>query len=238
MTPRKPLQQVLAGDPGLSILLLSLVLVLFVIYPMVHLEAAGKVWLAAFQSAVLVGGGLSVAATPRLRRLALVLATVAVITLWLGEISPGHWAGVVCRTSLIGFYGLTAVGILAKVFRPGPVTGHRLQGAIAVYLLLGLTFGIGFGLFETLNPGSFRATHGLPSVEADLIYFSFVTLTTVGYGDITPVDPAMRSLALFEAVLGQFFLAVLIARLVALGLMPRPVEEEGRKAPSSQPIDP
>jgi len=106
--------------------------------------------------------------------------------------------------------------LLAQVFRSGPVTSYRIQGAVAVYLLFGVGWAHAYHLTGLLHPGSFNTPTGeIPSV-LDWVYFSFVTLTTVGYGDITPVRPIARTLAMGEALTGQLYLAVLIARLVAM----------------------
>jgi voltage-gated potassium channel Kch len=87
--------------------------------------------------------------------------------------------------------------------------------------LAGLVFGVAFHLVDGLQPGSFRFTSddGTPGQRIDIgtaIYFSFVTLATLGYGDVVPVTPPARSLATLEAVGAQMYLAVLIARLVSL----------------------
>jgi hypothetical protein len=109
-----------------------------------------------------------------------------------------------------------AVVLLMQVFREGAVTHSRIQGAIAVYLLFGVGWAHAYHIAEFLHPGSFNTTAGSMSNVSDWIYYSFVTLTTVGYGDITPVRPIARSLSVGEALTGQLYLAVLIARLVAM----------------------
>ena len=108
----------------------------------------------------------------------------------------------------------TAVGINVFASRRG--FGDRLFGAIVLYLLLGLIWGVVYATLGTHTQGSFA---GNPDSAAGLsawIYFSFVTLTTVGYGDITPVAMGARSLAILEALVGQLYPAVIIARLVSL----------------------
>ncbi len=109
--------------------------------------------------------------------------------------------------------------LLTEVLSTGPVTPNRIQGAIAVYLLFGIGWAHAYHLAELVHPGSFNYTGGQMTGVSDWIYFSFVTLSTVGYGDITPVRPIARSLAMGEAMAGQLYLAVLIARLVALEVM-------------------
>ena len=93
-----------------------------------------------------------------------------------------------------------------------------------MYLSLAMIFASAFGLIWELNPAGFAGpltlTRG-PSENPTMMYFSLTTLTTTGYGDITPVDPLARSLANLESVLGQFFLAITVARLVTLELQDR-----------------
>ena len=124
---------------------------------------------------------------------------------------------------------ILAVLVLIRVFRAGPITGHRIQGAIAVYLLLGLIWVSAYNLIHQTIPGAFRFPEGELSplrFKHGLMYFSFVTLTTVGYGDITPAHPLARSLAMAEALVGQLYPAILIGRLVSMELTSR---QEGRQ---------
>ena len=134
------------------------------------------------------------------------------------------WQGTL-RTAILSDWSTIIAGLaisivlLAQVFRAGKVTHMRIQGAIAVYLLLGSVWAHAYHLTEILHPGSFAAPAGEMLSAADWNYFSFVTLTTVGYGDITPVRPIARILAVGEALTGQLYLAVMIARLVAMEIV-------------------
>jgi hypothetical protein len=109
--------------------------------------------------------------------------------------------------------------LMRQIFRPGPITAVRIQGAIAVYLLFGISWAYGYVIVMNLNPHAFQSTIGLTQSPAEWMYFSFVTLTTLGYGEITPLSTPARSLAIGEALTGQLYLAVLLARLVAMGIM-------------------
>ncbi len=113
------------------------------------------------------------------------------------------------------------IGLASTVFGPGRVTVHRIVGAIAIYLNVATLFALAYRVIATLGPGRFAFPHSAASPShtlADLVYFSFSTLTTTGYGDIVPVDPFARSLANVEAVIGQLFPATLLARLITLEL--------------------
>lgn len=111
------------------------------------------------------------------------------------------------------------------VARPGRVTMDKIYGAVCLYLLLGLLWGYAYTFLEIADPGSFSfAGQSSPQalveqsdyrdLERELNYYSYVTLTTLGYGDITPITVRARQLAWMEAMLGQLFIAITVARLV------------------------
>ena len=117
------------------------------------------------------------------------------------------------------------VVVLTQTLRAGPVTFHRIQGAIGAYLLLGLL--VGPRLCPPGEPEARRVRGALGAGDGAraFYYFSFVTLATVGYGDILPVHPVARSLAMLEAVTGSLYLTILVARLVSLSVAPRGGDE-------------
>jgi hypothetical protein len=114
---------------------------------------------------------------------------------------------------------------LKRTLRPGRVTRYQVAGGIAGYLLIGLIWAFAYQLLIQAEPDAIYFEHGVVDVlsrqPSDLIYFSFITLTTVGYGDVHPVHRAARSLATAEALIGQFYLAILIASLMGLALQAR-----------------
>jgi voltage-gated potassium channel Kch len=123
----------------------------------------------------------------------------------------------------LAFSALTWV-VAHALYAPGRITFHRLQGAAVVYLSLAIIFANAFGLVWGLVPAAFAnlppAAPGA-SEFATMLYFSLATLTTTGYGDIVPLNPFARSLASFESVVGPFYLAVTVARLVTMELEDR-----------------
>jgi hypothetical protein len=147
---------------------------------------------------------------------------VSLVSGWLGQLVAAPEVRITFHVSTILFLTLTAGGVLANVLRAGRVTPHRIQGAVAAYLLLALIFAFAYSLTEILAPGSFHLPAPIVAAPAgaermgELVYFSFVTLTTLGYGDVTPASPSARTLATLEALVGQLYLAILIARLVSL----------------------
>jgi hypothetical protein len=145
-----------------------------------------------------------------------------------------RWAGIVFGTPWLHFWDalLSLLSILAFllivlwwVYREGPVTGHRVRGAVAAYLLLAVCFSLAYDLIEYVHPGSFTlplgGVEGIQARSASFLYFSVVTLTTVGFGDIAAVHPVARSLVMVEALVGTLYPAILLARLVTLQIETR-----------------
>jgi len=120
--------------------------------------------------------------------------------------------------------GITLAWVVARaVFAPGRVTYHRIVGAVLLYLTIAVTFVALFTFVGLIIPNAFSGLsfEDSPALASKMIYFSFVTLTSTGYGDIVPVDPVARSLCNVETIIGQLYPATLLARLVTLELANR-----------------
>jgi hypothetical protein len=124
------------------------------------------------------------------------------------------------EVSALLLFAYTTVFVLRSVLRSDRVTGDTLCGAIAVYLLMGLTWYFAHLLLQHLRPGSYRVVAGgMRSADSkELLYFSYVTLATLGYGDVVPITDGARSLAVLEALGGTVYMAILVARLIGLHL--------------------
>lgn len=157
------------------------------------------------------------------RRLAVVLAVPALLGLWLSPTISSPALNVASRVLLAAFLVLTAVTLVLDLAYATRVSANTLYAAICAYFLIALVFAVAFGLIERLRPGSFTAVSANLKLgpDSDFIYFSLVTIATLGYGDIAPVAGLARVLASLEAVVGQFFVAALVARLVGLMVAPR-----------------
>lgn len=132
------------------------------------------------------------------------------------------WDILLSLVAAIAFVSIT----LRYVYKEGPVTSQRIQAAVAAYLLIVLAFALGYMLISFLIPGAFGFADKAPNIddprlEYILHYFSISTITTLGYGDIVPVHPFARTLATVEALVGQLFPAILLARLVSLSVVDR-----------------
>jgi voltage-gated potassium channel len=115
----------------------------------------------------------------------------------------------------------SAVLIVSSLFHSRSMTFDSIYGAVCGYLFLGLAWAMSCSMIEAVQPGSYQMSQSLQT-EGDhppqqvLTYYSFVTLTTVGYGDVTPVSPVTRTFAWVEAITGQFYLAIIVAGLVSM----------------------
>jgi len=210
-----------ASDWGLTAFLAVLVVMLFIIGPIASLTTIGTLLISLFLSLTLITGVAVVAKRRTLTLVATGLATVTIVFRWMAHLVPSPEIRSVGAFSVIVCLGLLTGVVLAQVLRAGPITWHRIQGAIAAYLLLGLTWAFAYEFVLIQVPASFQPADlggEKGPVMINLVYFSFVTLTTVGYGDITPVHPIVRSLANLESLIGQLYPAILIGRLVSMEL--------------------
>ena len=207
-------------DKSLTVLLAVQVFLIFGVGPLLSLgirispTLAGSVLLL-FVAAVIV------AAPTLVPMLAVILALVfnAAAALLLQLPNAGaltFWADMI--SGVLAIAALSWV-VIQLVFGPGQIDRHRIIGAVVLYLNVALLFESFYRLIAELSPGAFT---GLPPVisrartSGELIYFSMVTLTTVGYGDIAPVHPIARSLANMEALIGQLYPAIILARIMTL----------------------
>ena len=116
------------------------------------------------------------------------------------------------------FFMYISVMVLKKIFTTKEVDVNLILGAICVYLLIGVVWALIYSLIAALVPGSFEFVGKtvIPAHIKDFMYYSLVTMTTLGYGDITPLSAPAKSMAAMQALLGQIYIAIIIARLVGL----------------------
>ncbi|MCZ6878953.1 MAG: potassium channel family protein [Acidobacteria bacterium] len=168
-----------------------------------------------FYSTILLSAAYAVSESRGYFILALILAGPAFVLRWINNFLEGPWLVFVADVLTVLFLLIVALLILSHVLKAERVSKEKIFGALSVYLLLGVIWALWFIIVEFLMPGSFRYGHGTLT-GAEMVYYSFVTLTTLGYGDIVPISPSVRTLATLEALTGQLYLTVLVARLVGL----------------------
>jgi hypothetical protein len=219
-----PLAGLWQSDKGLSAMLVFLCLGLFVGAPLSDAGSGGQLFFDVMFSLLLVSGVVTMARRRLLTGVVAVLAAATLVLRWGSFRSPDSALRFGGDALSIVLLAILAVLVLVQVFREGPITVYRIQGAIVVYLLVGFAWAAAYDLVYRAWPGAFQFAQASPKALRDthaLLYYSFVTLTTLGYGDITPVHPAARSLAIGEALVGQLYPAILIARLVSMRISSR-----------------
>jgi hypothetical protein len=170
-----------------------------------------------FITTILISGVYAVSKKKHILLIAALLALPMLMSIWTDNfvkvpslILAGDCFGIL-------FTGFIVIIILSFIFREQEVTINVIYGAIVVYLLIAIMWAFVYSVLEGINPGSFAIGEGQIEVSRLLfVYYSFVTITTLGYGDITPVTAPANSFALIEAVTGQIYLVVLVARLVGM----------------------
>jgi len=225
---REVVAQTWQSEANLSIFLALLVLLIFVI-PSLGLERDNERLYGNLMTSVLLVCGAAIAW--RRRAVFIVTSCVAVVTLvvrWVDFLSPntplGAWPHLLTIASLLMLLYI----LLSQVFAPGPVTAMRLQGAIAAYLLFGIAWAHAYAIVGSAIPGSFTIPERQLHLPSEWFYFSFVTLTTVGFGDIVPLHRVARALTVGEVLTGQLYLAVLIGRLVGMQISSGPSTTDQR----------
>lgn len=171
---------------------------------------------ALFFSVLMIVGVGSLRGGGRYYKVGMILAAVGVV---LNILAVRHSSPVLeygSALSLIAFLLVCISYTLRQVLFGTEIDPNRLIGAVCIYLLLGVIWALVYSLVDLADPASFAGIDASTRAgwDSGWIYFSFVTLTTLGYGDITPVTATARSLAYTEAIAGQFYIAVLVAGLV------------------------
>ncbi|MBU2677629.1 MAG: two pore domain potassium channel family protein, partial [Gammaproteobacteria bacterium] len=120
--------------------------------------------------------------------------------------------------AVIGFLLVAITYTLRQVAIGTDISANRIAGAVCVYLLLGVIWALAYATVELAAPGSFAGFTAWTDrgFDSEWLYFSFVTMTTLGYGDLLPISATARAMAYMQAVFGQFYIAILVAGLVGV----------------------
>jgi hypothetical protein len=181
-------------------------------------SAIGQIAQDVLLSLILLSGVVEASTNSKEFAFITLVALVVITVRWVGWLSPTGLSLPVRDVATLLALVLLAVVIAMKVFASHTVTKDRISGAIVFYILAGLVWADAYQLIMLYVP---RAFAGISTLEGAVdrstwVYFSFATLTTVGYGDIVPVAPIARSLSNLEALIGQLYPAIVLARLVSL----------------------
>lgn len=203
--------------------LLFSLLLLLLLAPLFEETFIGFITVDIGYSAVLLAAVYAVSEKKRLFTLALVLVVPIIVARWSNHFLNNDSLALVSNSLTLVFFVFIVCAMLSHVLRDEKVTADKIYGALSVYLLIGVTWALLFTVIEGIRPQSFLFEHtqitSISEYIPHFIYYSFVTLTTLGYGDIIPITPFAKSLSYMEAVTGQMYVAVLIARLVGLHIV-------------------
>jgi hypothetical protein len=214
------LERLWVTDFALTTLLVFLLAYIFFLYPLGQVGSF-RLLPTVFFSLILITGAITVSRNRIFRMLVFSWGILSFIFVWVRYLFPHQTLIFVANCLGLFFLVLLTFLILGQALREGPTTSHRIMGAVAAYLLLGLIWSLAYYLVVLRIPEAFGfqgpfAPGDRESLQSQLFYFSFITLTTLGYGDIVAIHPIVRMLVILEGVVGQLFPAILIARLVSL----------------------
>jgi hypothetical protein len=205
--------------------MLIVLVVLFVATPFLEGIPGGELIEAVLMTAFFLSAVLAVGGRRRMLLATLVLAIPALAGKWLNHLQPHSVSPVLFLASAAVFLIFIIIQILRFILRTRQVNAEVLCASISVYLMFGMTWAMLYRLVACLNPAAFTYSAAVTASQSmtgfGSFYFSFVTLSTLGYGDITPSSPVARMLVVMESMTGTLYVAVLIARLVALYSAPQ-----------------
>ncbi len=202
--------------------LLIAILLVFIVTPFALAFSGGAILLRILSALVIIAASYALSDRRTVFVVAIILTTISLVASGLLWAFQQPWAVEFAHGCLVVLLLFFLVNILAYVLRGEKVNADKIFAGICVYLLIGYSFAFSYALLDQLAPDSFA-----PRVESSsyvlrgmqMRYLSFTTLTTLGYGDVVPRSPVARTLAMLEALTGQIYLAVLIARLVGLHIV-------------------
>lgn len=169
---------------------------------------------------ILMGSSIYLVSSDRwLVVVAVVLTVVIAVTGWItvgSNFTGPLWVELVWNAALLMQMLLIVSLLLSFIVESEIVTREVLYAAVAIYFIIAAVFAMIYGFIENLTPGAFASSNGAEITWQRLTYFSLVTISTLGYGDIVPIAPAAQSLSAMEATIGTLYIAILIGRFVSL----------------------
>ena len=199
--------------------LLIALIILLVGYPYMPDNQLGA-FLGGMTSLLLLVASIFAVRTHKYALLGAIVLALIVIILSVWAFISGVRGDPLVEASFFLFYALTTSVIFVEVIREREVTRNILIGIVCVYLLIGTAFATLYDFVETIFPGSFQFNTidmaDAPMRWRNLLYYSFTTLTTTGYGDVTPASTQAQSLSIIEGIIGVLFVAVFVARLIGM----------------------
>ena len=197
--------------------LLVLLLGLLVLSPLFEEFFKVRIFGELFFTAIFIYAAYSFSRSKALAAAAVSLALPAIASFWLKPFVTGQWVEISGGLCGMAFIALIITALLRHIFLQQDVSADLIAGAIVAYLLIAVMWSLLYDVLEAAYPGSFKFPEGTTQPREQMsLYFSLVTITTVGYGDITPVTRVARAFANLEAVVGQLYLVILVSWLVGM----------------------
>ena len=208
-------------ERSLSALLIYLAIALFTWIPLS--EYAAEWWSFLITdllfNLIILAGVFSVLTRWKKQLIFLMVALLATIVRLLAFTTQSDNLQLLSYCLAIAFFYLLGRMVLRHIFKEGPVNFYRIQGSIVIFMMVGMVYANLYAITEFLIPGSFAGTHAnvqFKPVFSQFLYFSFVTMTTLGFGDLIPVGAFAKSLAVFQGMFGLLYPVVMIARLISM----------------------
>lgn len=205
---------------GRSTWLLFALILMLILFPILDQSVAGRMVLGVLNTAILAAAACAASGSRRTLFIALAFAVPALCLQWAHIFGDHYGVGIALLVTMMLFYIFAIANGLMYVLRPAPVSGNKLHAAMSNYIMIALLWSFLYALIDALLPGSFdymgQSDARVPLNWIDFVFFSFVTLTTTGYGDIVPLSRATQAAAILEQLAGTFYVAILIARLAGL----------------------
>ena len=204
---------------------LAFLLLSTIVLPAIPLSRAGRLALSVAFALMLIFGAFATIRHHAVIGLVIGLTGLTLTSDLMAELGPSYRFAAANTALRVVCLSLMFCMTLTRTLRRGRINGYRVLGGIAGYMLIGLTWTFAYQLLLERYPAAIHFEPGvaasLPGQPSHLIYFSFMTLTTVGFGDVHPVSPVARSLTVAEALVGQLYIAILISSLVGMALQAR-----------------
>ncbi|QKJ63172.1 potassium channel family protein [Flavobacterium sp. M31R6] len=205
-------------ESGLSGMLVLLFIMHFFLIPIFGSYSSFMVIINVFWMLFLIAGIISLSKSKKQTILYTIIPFLFILFGWISVFQPSSFVLLADIVFTIATFLLLIFLVLKKVFEPGPITEYRVIGSIVVYMILANFWSVIYLFIYEHIPGAFQIT--LPpfesnTLQANFLYFSYITITTTGFGEIVPLHPFARAMVQIEAIIGVLYPVILIGRLVS-----------------------
>ena len=215
--------KMLMGSKERFLILLSLIMGLLILQPILGRFVAAQILMSIFLTAIGISMVHTISSKKKHAIVGVFLAIVGIASLWIQYVHPNKTIAVIGTFATILFTAVVIAVILDFILKSEQVSREIIYAAILLYLLAALMWAHLYTFLELVDPASFNIDISQANVNLiEFKYYSFVTITTLGYGDILPVTEVAKAFSVLEAVVGQLYLVVAVAWLVGMHVSSRP----------------